>query len=80
VDILFQRRLYYGELKRSDAGRPSVEGNHPEDSKNISEGSEKFSAVLQKVTRGTGRKRDQGVSASSPEGKEGIRGNIPVLL
>ena len=38
MDISVQRRLCYGKVERSNAGRPSVERGDDEDSKDISEG------------------------------------------
>jgi hypothetical protein len=53
VDIRFKGDCY-GNVERSDAGRPLVEGNNSEDSKDISGGGKEFSVVLQEVAQGTG--------------------------
>jgi hypothetical protein len=57
--------LWYKQVERADAGRPSVERHHPENAKGLSEGGEQFSEVLQQVPGGAGRKRDQGVYGST---------------
>jgi hypothetical protein len=59
--IFASRGDCYGKVERANAGRPSVERHHPEDSKDISEGGKEFSEVLRQVPGGVERKRGQGL-------------------